>query len=44
VPGYFCLCPTPCSKPVHHRWPFQQLGCRRNGFPVHWCMQTTSFC
>lgn len=33
------LCPVPCSKPVQHRWPYQQLSCHwhrlRNNATFH---------
>jgi len=34
------LCLAPRSKPVLHRWPYQQLGCCLHNFQVHWCIPT----
>jgi hypothetical protein len=30
---------APPSKPVRHRWPYQQLCCSRHSFRVHRCTQ-----
>jgi hypothetical protein len=33
---------APPSKPVRHRWPYQQLHCCWHRFWAHWCTQALS--
>lgn len=33
---HISLCVAPCSKPVQHAWPYQQLCCQRTLFQKRW--------